>query len=323
MTRDYLTKLATPHKSKIVELLSQCDRLESSDKKGIIRYRHPFESIKDIRASYLDFTGDVVKIGRREELGGDELENVYEVMRNFMPWRKGPFDLFGITIDAEWRSERKWNRLRAALPDLKDKVVADIGSNNGYYLFRMAAHEPKLALGFEPHLHHHFTFKTLNSLAGQGNLKSEMLGVEQIGLFENCFDVIFMMGILYHRISPIEVLRETLKALHPGGTLIIESQAIPGDEPVALFPEKTYAKVPGTYFVPTGACLINWLTRTGFVDVELFCSHPMDSNEQRRTDWMDFESYDDFIDRTDSALTVEGYPAPIRVFIKARKKMSS
>lgn len=318
--RDYLAAMATPHQTEIAELLRQCDALENSEKKGVIRYRRPFASIQHLRAKHLDFSGDAVKIGRREELTEADQARVLAVMRNFMPWRKGPFEVFGIEIDAEWRSERKWNRLLPALPDLEDKVIADIGSNNGYYLFRMAAHRPRLALGFEPHLHHHFTFKTLNSLAGQDNLKSEMLGVEQLGLFENCFDVIFMMGILYHRISPIEVLKETLKAMRPGGTLLIESQAIPGEEPVALFPAKTYAKVPGTYFVPTGACLTNWLTRTGFTDVELFCRHPMDSQEQRGTAWMDFESYEDFIDPTNPKLTVEGYPAPLRVFIKARKK---
>ncbi|MCK4839231.1 MAG: tRNA 5-methoxyuridine(34)/uridine 5-oxyacetic acid(34) synthase CmoB [Desulfobulbaceae bacterium] len=318
--RDYLAQLPTPHKSEIEALLGKCDQLEASGKKGIIRYRHPFESIKHIRAAHLDFSGDTVKIGRRDELGEADHDKVIEVMRNFIPWRKGPFEVFGVEIDAEWRSERKWHRLQQALPDLKDKIIADIGSNNGYYLFRMAAHQPRLALGFEPHLHHHFTFKTLNSLANQDNLKSEMLGVEQIGLFENCFDVIFMMGILYHRISPVEVLKETLKALRPGGTLIVESQAIPGEEPIALFPEKTYAKAPGTYFVPTGPCLTNWTTRAGFKDVELFASHPMDNNEQRRTAWMDFESYDNFLDPSNPALTIEGYPAPIRVFIKARKK---
>jgi len=319
--RDYLSELPSPHRAEIEALLAECDKLEASRKKGVIRYRQPYESIRHIRAEHLDFSGDTVKIGRAEEIGESDREKLYQVLRGFMPWRKGPFEVFGIEIDAEWRSERKWNRLRNHLPNLTGKTIADIGSNNGYYLFRMATHQPRLALGFEPHLHHHFTFKTLNSLAGRDNLKSEMLGVEQLGLFENCFDVIFMMGILYHRISPIEVLKETLKALRPGGTLIVESQAIPGQEPVALFPEKTYAKVPGTYFVPTGSCLANWLTRTGFVDVELFDSHPMSSVEQRRTEWMDFESYKDFIDPENPDLTVEGYPAPLRVFIKARRKI--
>jgi tRNA (mo5U34)-methyltransferase len=35
---------------------------------------------------------------------------------------------------------------------------------------------------------------------------------------------------------------------------------------------------------------------------------------------MDFESYADFINSQDPTLTVEGYPAPIRVFLKATKE---
>ena len=320
MMRDYLARLKNPQRQELETLLADLDKLEASGKKGITRYRLPFESVSDIKTTHLDFNNDKVTIGRADELDENDREKVYQVMRNFMPWRKGPFSVFGIDIDAEWRSERKWNRLIPVLPDLRGKTIADIGSNNGYYMFRMAEQQPELVLGFEPHLHHYFTFKTLNSFAGQENLRTEMLGVEQLGLFENFFDVIFMMGILYHRSSPIEVLRETLKALRPGGTLIVESQAIPGEEPVALFPEKTYAKVPGTYFVPTGPCLVNWLHRAGFQDVDLFHSHPMNNDEQRRTEWMDFESYDNFIDQTDSNLTVEGYPAPLRVFLTATKK---
>ena len=113
------------------------------------------------------------------------------------------------------------------------------------------------------------------------------------------------------------MLRDIRQAMKPGGILIVESQGIPGDDPVALFPEKRYAKVPGTYFVPTGACLANWLQRAGYSDVEFFYSHPMSSEEQRKTPWMEFESYADFIDSQNPDLTVEGYPAPVRLFFKA------
>ena len=318
--RDYFSAIKTAKLPGIEELLSKCDDLEASGKKGVLRYRHPFESIRHIKTQHLDFTKDTVKIGQAGELSKTDQRKVKQALKAFMPWRKGPFDIFGTEIDAEWRSEKKWNRLQSAMPCLKGKVIADIGSNNGYYLFRMAAHQPQLALGFEPLLHHHYTFKTLNNFAGQKNIRSEMLGVEQLGLFKECFDVVFMMGILYHRISPVEVLKETLKALKPGGMIIVESQAIPGDDPIALFPESTYAKVPGTWFVPTGPCLVNWLTRSGYEDVDLFSSHPMSGSEQRRTPWMTFESYDDFIDPDNPDLTVEGHPAPIRIYIKARKK---
>lgn len=314
----YLDLLPDADTRSIKALLQEKALWLAQPKKGVERFRLPFERVQHIRAAQHDFSGDIVKIGKADELSGEERQRVYKTLRDFMPWRKGPFEIFGILIDAEWRSERKWNRVIPELPDLRGKIIADIGCNNGYYMFRMADHDPRLVIGFEPYLQHYFTFKTLNSFAGCENLCCELLGVEDIGLFKNSFDVVFLMGILYHRSSPIEVLREIRTAMKPGGILIVESQGIPGEDPWALFPEHRYAKVPGTYFVPTGACLANWLARAGYADVKIFFSHPMSRSEQRRTDWMVFESYDDFIDQADPSLTVEGYPAPIRIFARAK-----
>jgi len=315
----YLDFFPTARKDELVRIRTGKMNWISQDKKGFLRYREPCEKVSGLRASWCDFGGDVVRIGTDADISPEERKSVLTVLRGFMPWRKGPFSIFGIDIDAEWRSERKWNRLLPDLPALNDRIVADIGCNNGYYMFRMAHHRPRLVLGFEPFVQHYYTFKTLNGFAGRKNLDIELLGVEHIDLFPEGFDVIFLLGIIYHRPSPLDTLRNIYTSLKPGGTLILESQAIPGDDPVALFPEKTYAKVPGTWFIPTGSCLVNWLSRSGFRDIRLFCRHPMSPAEQRRTDWMNFESYEDFIDKESSELTIEGYPAPWRVFLKAVK----
>lgn len=319
MSRDYLQELPRHNRLELQQILDTGDTLLASQKKGVVHYRDLCSGIADLHAQHLDCSGDTVTIGRAGELTEAERTSLHHTLKGFMPWRKGPFNIFGIEIDAEWRSQRKWQRLLPVLPDLSGQVVADIGCNNGYYMFRMVPHQPRLVLGFEPLLHHHFICRALNSMAGCANLRSELLGVEHMGLFENFFDTVFMMGILYHRISPVEVLKDAHKSLKAGGTLIVESQAIPGREPVALFPETTYGKAPGTWFVPTGTCLVNWLKRAGFSQVELFCQHPMDDNEQRRTEWMTFESYRDFLDPADPGKTMEGYPAPWRVFVKAIK----
>lgn len=303
----------------ITEIHEQRQRWVNQKKKGFLRYRTPFEHLNGYRAKYTDCTSDTVTIGQAEELDSENRRVIREQLRCFMPWRKGPFSVFGIEVDAEWRSERKWNRLTERLPDLNGKIVADIGCNNGYYMFRMAPFKPRLVLGFEPSVQHYYCFKALNGMARFDNLDIDLLGVEHLSLFPQGFDVIFLMGIIYHQSSPIELLKNVYGALTPGGTLLLESQAIPGAEPVALFPERTYAKVPGTYFVPTGAALTNWLLRAGFNRVEQFCSHPMSSTEQRRTEWMEFESYQDYVDPDDPTLTVEGYPAPWRVFLSAVK----
>lgn len=184
-------------------------------------------------------------------------------------------------------------------------------------MFRMAAHQPAFVLGFEPFVQHYYCFNLLNGFARQKQLRTELLGIEHLRLFPQCFDVIFCLGILYHRPSPLDALKDLLTALKPGGTLLLESQAIPGEESIALFPEKTYAKVPGTWFVPTASCLKNWLERSGFQQVRLFCQHAMSAQEQRRTEWMCFESFQDFIDKQDPSRTIEGYPAPWRVFFRA------
>jgi len=306
-------------RDRLKSVLAEKSAWVSQEKKGFLRYRNLLQTVRHLRASSCDFSGDVVRIGTAADLEPAQQDEVRRVLRGFMPWRKGPFSVFGIDVDAEWRSERKWNRIMPELPDLTNKAVADIGCNNGYYMFRMAQHRPALVLGFEPYVQHYYTFNTLNAFAGQQDLRVELLGIEHLPLFPACFDVIFCLGILYHRPSPLEALRDLHAALKPGGWLIVESQAIPGEAPMALFPRSTYAKVPGTWFVPTGACLVNWMARTGFREVRLFCEHAMSSAEQRRTDWMDFESYEDFIDKNNPALTVEGYPAPCRVFLKATK----
>ncbi len=313
---DYYKLLAKANHAELQQRQEENVKRLTSLKKGIRSLRERVESLAHLKADHLDFSGDVVTIGHADEISPADQQQLLAALRDFMPWRKGPFSVFGIDIDAEWRSNRKWDRLLPVLPDLKDKVVADVGSNNGYYMFRMAHHNPRLVVGFEPYLHHYFTFRMLNGFAGCGNLELELLGVEDMGLFRESFDVVFLMGILYHRISPLECLKEIKKSMTPGGTLIVESQAIPGQDPVALFPEGRYAKVPGTYFVPTGACVRNWMIRAGFDQVEIFCSHPMGSEEQRCTEWMDFESYADFIDPQNPQLTVEGYPAPLRVYLK-------
>jgi tRNA (mo5U34)-methyltransferase len=319
MRKNYTKLLPNATWHQLLPLLEQKDRWIAQPKKGFIRYQKPLKEIGHLRASQCDFSQDTVEIGKKEDLSPQEYNQVLQHLKNLMPWRKGPFSVFNIHIDSEWQSGRKWNRIVPFLPKLQGTIVADIGSNNGYYMFRLAHYQPELVLGFEPYLHHYFTFKTLNSFADQQNLAAELLGIEHLDLFSDCFDVIFCMGILYHRPSPIESLRTLYNALKQKGTLILESQVIPGDESIALFPEQTYAKVPGTWFVPTSRCLENWLHRTGFKNITLFCQHPMNSQEQRRTEWMTYESYEDFIDKNNPELTIEGYPAPHRVFFTVSK----
>ena len=221
----YLKYLKNADAKAVARLHHSKQEWINQPKKGFLRYREPLRPLKHLRASELVLSEDIVRIGRKTDLSTAEHRQVYRLLRHFMPWRKGPFSVFDIAIDAEWQSQRKWNRLLPELPDFKDRIIADIGCNNGYYMFRMAAGQPKFVLGFEPYVHHYYTFAALNSFAGLDNLYVDLLGIEHLPLFPNCFDIIFCLGILYHRASPVNALRDLLAALKPGGSLFIESQA--------------------------------------------------------------------------------------------------
>ncbi len=63
----------------------------------------------------------------------------------------------------------------------------------------------------------------------------------------------------------------------------------------------------------------NWLEKCGFVDVRIADMSVTSTDEQRRTSWMTSESLADFLDPADNTKTIEGYPAPLRAVLIARK----
>jgi tRNA (mo5U34)-methyltransferase len=128
------------------------------------------------------------------------------------------------------------------------------------------------------------------------------------------------MGILYHHRSPLEILRSLFRTLRVGGRAIIESQTIDEGGSMALFPEHRYAKARNVFFVPTRDCLINWVARSGFKNVELVSHTKVTPHEQRSTELMAYESLADFLDPNDENLTVEGYPAPYRTVVRAERR---
>ena len=93
---------------------------------------------------------------------------------------------------------------------------------------------------------------------------------------------------------------------------------IPGVDPVALVPRGRYARARGIWFLPTESCLKNWLERVPFRKVECFFNEQLSIDEQRRTEWADIDSLKDFLSE-DGTETVEGYPAPRRIYFKAIK----
>lgn len=284
------------------------------------KFEDAMNALPPLKTEHVEL-GDTIRIGHVDELTPKQHETLEASLKTLLPWRKGPFDIFGHEIDAEWRSDWKWNRILPHVAPLKGKRVADIGCNNGYYMFRMAEHEPRLVVGLDPTARYWYTFQFLQRFAQLDPLYFELLGIEHMHHYKGFFDVVFCLGVLYHHPDPIGMLRGLWQSLKPGGQLIVDSLGIPGEGDMALFPEKRYAKVPGTWFVPTRSCLNNWVYRSGFRDLNPFFGEKLSTDEQRKTVWAPFESLSDFLDPDDPELTVEGYPAPWRFYLTAKKPL--
>jgi len=284
------------------------------------QYREAVQSIRDIKSNWFNLADAVVKIGKANELTPEQQSRFYQALQNFCPWKKGPFELFGIGIDAEWRSDWKWERILPHIQSLKNRKIADIGCHNGYFMWRMAAEEPDCVIGFEPVPKHFWNFQLMQNIVQQEKLNFELLGVEHIDLYPNFFDTIFCLGILYHHPDPIGLLGKMRQALAPKGEIVIDCQGIPGELPIALTPRKRYAKARGIWFLPTQTCLENWIARAGFSQIECFFASPLSTEEQRSTPWAKVDSLKEFLNPEDSSLTVEGYPAPWRYYLIARKQ---
>ncbi len=243
--------------------------------------------------------------------------NIYSTAKLIQPWRKGPFRISKTFIDSEWRSFIKYDLLKPYF-NLTNKIVGDIGCNNGYYLFRMLKENPKKLIGFDPSAIAYCQFKFIDHFINS-EITYELLGVEHVEFYEHKFDTLFCLGVLYHRSDPIGSLKSLYKGLNSGGELILDTFMIDGDDEICLTPKKRYSKIPNIYFIPTINALKNWCYRAGFDNIEILEISKTKPNEQRKTEWIDTESLDDFLDKNDNSKTIEGYPAPKRVYIKAKK----
>ncbi len=260
-------------------------------------------------------TGDVVGLICNDSV---DIRLIETTARMMMPWRKGPFDLFGLFIDTEWQSQIKYNLLRPYF-NLSNKKVADIGCNNGYYLFRMLEDAPAKLVGFDPSALYKTQFDFINHFA-KTPIVYELLGVEHLSYYEERFDVIFCLGVLYHRSDPVAMLKTLYKGLESGGEVFLDTFMIDGDEEMCLSPAGSYSKIPNIYFVPTIAALKNWCIRSGFKGFEVLEIAVTTTQEQRKTEWIEGQSLEDFLDPLDCSKTVEGYPAPKRVYVRLTKE---
>ena len=243
-----------------------------------------------------------------------------ELIRSLIPWRKGPFNLLGHEIDAEWQSNLKWDRIVPHLPELRGRRVLDVGCNNGYYLFQLLRYNPELLVGLDPSSRCYYQFELFRRFLPHEKLFFEVFGIEHLDLYQEFFDIVFCLGVIYHRRDPYTSCRMLFETMRERGTLFIESLVYPGEDPIAFCPPGRYAKMRNVWYVPSVSCLMGWLDKAGFVEIQEISTTTVTLEEQRQTELAPYESLSDFLDPNDHTKTVEGHPAPVRSIIKATKR---
>jgi tRNA (mo5U34)-methyltransferase len=254
-----------------------------------------------------------------EPLPQGQREGIENLLRNLMPWRKGPFSLYDVEIDTEWRSDWKWERVLPHISSLAGRTILDVGCGSGYHMWRMIGAGAHLAVGIDPMQLFLCQFEAVRKLLG-GDQRAHLLplGIEQLPEL-NAFDTVFSMGVLYHRRSPLDHLYQLKNQLVSGGELVLETLVVEGDSQQVLVPGDRYAQMNNIYFIPSAEALKGWLIKCGFVNVRIADVSVTTLEEQRRTPWMTSESLAEFLDPNDPTKTIEGYPAPRRALLIANK----
>jgi tRNA (mo5U34)-methyltransferase len=281
-----------------------------------IKWKHAMDSIIQEfpaleKANDFDITSDTICVGCSIDFN-KRGEKLIQFLREFMPWRKGPYNFFGLDIDCEWRSDMKWNRLINHISSLQRRSVLDIGCGNGYHCWRMLGAGAETVLGIDPVLLYIMQFNLFKYYLPFKNIQVLPFAVDVLPQEDFCFDTVFSMGILYHRRSPIDHLLDLRRLVRDEGELVLETLVIDGEQGKILVPEDRYAKMRNVWFIPSVLTLEGWLKRCGFKEIKVVDIQFTSLDEQRVTPWMEFESLAHFLDTENRYKTIEGYPAPKR-----------
>jgi len=291
--------------------------LENANHGDFLKWLEAFKAFPKEKNSQIDLNREAITVG--SPLALEDSQARCNALKKLNPWRKGPFNYFGIHIDTEWRSHLKWDRVVMAIQPLAGRTVLDLGCGNGYYLWRMAGEGVGFALGVDPSLLFLVQFQVFQNSIQNARVGLLPLGMEDLPESVSGFDTVFSMGLLYHRRDPLVHLKQLFNFLCPGGELVLETLVIEGGRGDVLKPGERYAKMRNVWAIPSCAALGDWLEQVGFKKIRCVDVTTTTPNEQRKTEWMEYESLEDFLDPSAPSKTVEGYPAPKRAIFIAEK----
>lgn len=294
-------------------------RFDENPHGDIARWMDALGQLPDIDHPTVRLDASAITLGSDAPLTRAQRAQLESGLRGLMPWRKGPFDFFGTYVDTEWRSDWKWDRVAPYLADLRGRRILDVGCGSGYHCWRMLGDDAARVIGIDPGLLFLFQFLSVKRYTPDAPVDLLPVRMEDLPSGLEAFDTTFSMGVLYHRRSPLDHLLELKDTLRRGGQLVLETLVVDGPEGYSLMPEDRYGQMRNVWFLPSCDTLLRWLDRTGFRNARVVDVTDTTTDEQRRTDWMRFNSLEDFLDPDDPGKTIEGYPGPKRATVIAEK----
>ncbi|MCL4163467.1 UNVERIFIED_CONTAM: hypothetical protein GTU68_017596, partial [Idotea baltica] len=220
--------------------------------------------LPNIEVSNIKLDQDVVTIECDLDLTQAQKNQLLQGLQALSPWRKGPFELFGIRIDTEWRSDWKWNRVQPHISDLAGRRVLDIGCGTGYHCWRMLGSGAKYVMGIDPSMRFVVQHKAINLYAQDSRFDFLPLGIEDMPLEMACFETVFSMGVLYHRRKPLDHMIELINLMTDGAELVLETLIIDDPSYGTLRPKERYAQMRNVWSVMTIEKILSLLEQAGF-----------------------------------------------------------
>jgi tRNA (mo5U34)-methyltransferase len=177
----------------------------------------------------------------------------------------------------------KWRQIADGVPgDLRGARALDIGCNAGFYAFELAARGADvLAIDVDEHYLRQARWAAA-VLDPEHRVVLQRGSVYDLADVEERFDIVLFLGVLYHLRHPLLAL--DIVAEKVGGTLVLQTLTMPGDDPVgppadlalgerdrllapgwprAAFIERRLAGDPTNWWAPDDACVRAWVRSAG------------------------------------------------------------